>query len=218
MEITPPIASEPYSPLCGPRKTSIRAMSPVNSWPKSNDSLGLLGSDTSMPSIRTLTSLELVPRMKTDVWPPGPPVWTTFRPGTAANASGTVRCCWLAMSAPVMTVDRTRGLLARCGKGRRTDDDRIAGRLVRWLRRRRRGDRNYRQLDRLSGRRLLRILRKSRNPRRKQKRGNDNAHEETTGAADAAPHSGELGNMETPRVTRPVARHRELVSRTSEQG
>src|SRR5277367_6991268 len=31
MEMTPPIASEPYSPLCGPRKTSMRAISPVSS-------------------------------------------------------------------------------------------------------------------------------------------------------------------------------------------
>jgi len=55
MEITPPMASEPYSPLCGPRRISTRAISPVNSWPKSNDWVGLLGSETSMPSISTLT-------------------------------------------------------------------------------------------------------------------------------------------------------------------
>jgi len=42
--------------------------------------------------------------MKTDVRPPGPPAWTTLRPGTAMSASGTVRHCWLSISALVMTV------------------------------------------------------------------------------------------------------------------
>ena len=46
-----------------------------------------------MPSIKTLTWFEFVPRMKTDVSPPGPPVCTTLRPGTVLSASGTVRRC-----------------------------------------------------------------------------------------------------------------------------
>jgi hypothetical protein len=42
--------------------------------------------------------------MNTDVCPPGPPVGTTFKPGTVASASGTVRYCWVAMSCAVITV------------------------------------------------------------------------------------------------------------------
>src|SRR6185369_4215554 len=50
------------------------------------------------------TWFALVPRMKTEVWPPGPPVCTMLRPGTLARASGTVRRCSRSMSAAVMTV------------------------------------------------------------------------------------------------------------------
>jgi hypothetical protein len=56
-----------------------------------------------MPSINTLVWLELVPRMKTEVCPPGPPVGTTLSPGTVAIASGTVRYCWVWMSCAVIT-------------------------------------------------------------------------------------------------------------------
>jgi hypothetical protein len=48
--------------------------------------------------------LELVPRMKTEVCPPGPPVWTTFNPGTVFSTSGTLRYCWVWMSWSVITV------------------------------------------------------------------------------------------------------------------
>ena len=51
--------------------------------------------------------------MKTEVWPPGPPLCTTFSPGTAANASGTVRRCCAAISSAVMTVTE----LADCSEG-----------------------------------------------------------------------------------------------------
>ena len=46
------------------------------------------GSLTSMPSISTLVWLELVPRMKTEVVPPGPPVCTTLRPGHVCQHVG----------------------------------------------------------------------------------------------------------------------------------
>src|SRR3954462_1779340 len=91
----------------------MRAMSAVSNWPKSNERLGLLGSLTSMPSMITLTWFALVPRMKTEVWPPGPPVCTMLRPGTLARASGTVRRCSRSISAAVMTV--TELALSRAG-------------------------------------------------------------------------------------------------------
>src|SRR5262245_2857849 len=79
-------------------------MSPVNRCAKSNAPFGVLGSLASMPSINTLTWFEFVPRMKTEVWPPGPPDCTTLRPGTAPSPSGTVRYFWRSMSADVITV------------------------------------------------------------------------------------------------------------------
>ncbi len=45
--------------------------------------------------------LALAPRMKTEVWPPGPPVWTTFSPGMVESRSGAVRHWWASMSASV---------------------------------------------------------------------------------------------------------------------
>ena len=42
--------------------------------------------------------------MKIEVWPPGPPVCTTFKPGTLCRTSGKVRACWASMSAAVMSV------------------------------------------------------------------------------------------------------------------
>src|SRR5262249_61572991 len=79
-------------------------MSPVNKCAKSNAPFGVVGSLASMPSINTLTWFEFVPRMKTEVWPPGPLDCTTLRPGTALSASGTVRYCWRSISADVITV------------------------------------------------------------------------------------------------------------------
>ena len=66
-----------------------------------------------MPSMSTLTWFALVPRMKTEVWPPGPPVCTMLRPGTLARASGTVRRCSRSISAAVMTV--TELAISRAG-------------------------------------------------------------------------------------------------------
>jgi hypothetical protein len=57
-----------------------------------------------MPSMSTFVWFELVPRMKTELVPPGPPVCTTFSPGTSRRMSGTVRCCLLSMSWLVITV------------------------------------------------------------------------------------------------------------------
>ena len=47
---------------------------------------------------------EFVPRMTTDVRPPGPPVCTMLRPGTLLSASETVRRCWRCSSCDVITV------------------------------------------------------------------------------------------------------------------
>ena len=68
-----------------------------------------------MPSMRTLTWFELVPRMKTDVCPPGPPLCTMFKPGTLASASGTVRRCSRSISAEVMTVTELATSRAKVG-------------------------------------------------------------------------------------------------------
>jgi hypothetical protein len=57
-----------------------------------------------MPSTSTFVWFELVPRMKTELAPRGPPVWTMFSPGTSRRMSGTVRCCLLSMSLLVITV------------------------------------------------------------------------------------------------------------------
>lgn len=90
-------------------------MSSVNIEPKSKERFGVEGSLTSMPSISTLTWFELVPRMKTEVSPPGPPVWTMLSPGTAASACGKVRRCWRSISAAVTTVTELAISLARVG-------------------------------------------------------------------------------------------------------
>jgi hypothetical protein len=65
-------------------------MSAVMTWPKSKTP-SWLGSFTSIPSISTLVWFELLPRRNTEVLPPGPPVWTTFKPGTVLRTSGKVR-------------------------------------------------------------------------------------------------------------------------------
>src|SRR5579871_4022566 len=51
--------------------------------------------------------------MNTDVCPPGPPVCTTFKPGTVFSTSGTARYCWVAISLSVTTVTE----LATCATG-----------------------------------------------------------------------------------------------------
>src|ERR1700722_6917530 len=79
-------------------------MSEVSRCAKSKAPFGEVGSPTSMPSTITLVWLELVPRMNTEVCPPGPPVCTTFKPGTVFSASGRVRYCWVAISWAVMAV------------------------------------------------------------------------------------------------------------------
>ena len=94
-------------------------MSAVKSWPKSNERLGLLGSLASMPSMSTLTWFELVPRMKTEVCPPGPPVWTTFNPGTVFSTSGTLGLDVLVRDHR----DRTGNLAGWRHDTRRADDD-----------------------------------------------------------------------------------------------
>src|SRR5579859_816417 len=58
-----------------------------------------------MPSISTLVWFELVPRIKTEVSPPGAPVCTTLSPGTVFKASGRVRYCWVAISWAVIAVN-----------------------------------------------------------------------------------------------------------------
>ena len=54
--------------------------------------------------MKTLVWFELAPRMKTEVVPPGPPVWMTLRPGTSCSASGNVRSCLRSISSLGMTV------------------------------------------------------------------------------------------------------------------
>src|ERR1700761_3325104 len=77
-------------------------MSEGRTWPKSN--APVVGSLTSTPSISTLTWLELVPRMNTEVWPPGPPLCTMLRPGASFSTSGRVVSCLRAMSSAVIRV------------------------------------------------------------------------------------------------------------------
>ena len=48
--------------------------------------------------------LEFVPRMNTEVTPPGPPVCTTFSPGTSLSTSAKVRSWRASMSSAVTTV------------------------------------------------------------------------------------------------------------------
>ena len=66
-----------------------------------------------MPSMNTLVWLELVPRMNTEVSPPGPPVCTTLSPGMSLSTSAKVRSWRASMSAAVTTVM----LLATCSSG-----------------------------------------------------------------------------------------------------
>ncbi len=66
-----------------------------------------------MPSTSTFTWLELVPRMKTEVAPPGPPVCTRLSPGIVRKRSGTVRSC----SSWICSVVTTETLLPTLSSG-----------------------------------------------------------------------------------------------------
>ena len=110
------MASLPYRPVCGPRSTSIRddvaGQQHGRSRTSRSGSRGLLAS---MPSIRTLVWFEFAPRMNTEVWPPGPPVWTTLRPGTC--------CRGVRHGAPLLLLKHLVGqdsdARSRSGDGRR---------------------------------------------------------------------------------------------------
>ena len=78
-----------------------------------------------MPSISTLVWLELVPRMNTEVTPPGPPVCTTFRPGTSLSTSAKVRSWRASISAGGDDRDAARQLQLRRRDARRGDDHRL---------------------------------------------------------------------------------------------
>ena len=50
------------------------------------------------PSTKTRVWVELVPRVKSDVWEPGVPAWTTSRPGTVRKRSETAGASRLSIS------------------------------------------------------------------------------------------------------------------------
>ena len=68
--ITPAMASDPYSALCGPRTTSIRSTSCSGTCDKSRPPPKALAR---MPSIITSVKSDSPPRVKSDVTVPGPP-------------------------------------------------------------------------------------------------------------------------------------------------
>ena len=73
--------------------------------------------------MNTLVWLELVPRMKTEVCPPGPPVCTTLSPGMSLSTSAKVRSWRASMSAAVTTVTLLADLQQRRGNARGGDHD-----------------------------------------------------------------------------------------------
>ena len=85
---TPPIASEPYNALCGPRTTSIRSTSPSGTWERSRPPPNALAR---MPSTRTSVKSDSPPRGKTEVSVPGPPFRATANPGTERERLGDKR-------------------------------------------------------------------------------------------------------------------------------
>ena len=91
MLMTPPMALEPQSVLCGPRSTSMRSMSSTVRVEKSNARVGLVGSLASMPSIRTSVCSELAPRRKTEVIWPGAAGAGDVQPRHAAQHIGDER-------------------------------------------------------------------------------------------------------------------------------
>ena len=88
--------------------------------------------------MKTLVWFALAPRMKTEVTPPGPPVWMTFSPGTSFKASGKVRSCLRWISSSVITVMLLPTSFSGVGKrvgvttsgGSETDDDASAAAAV----------------------------------------------------------------------------------------
>jgi hypothetical protein len=108
--ITPPIASEPQSIDCGPRKTSIRAMSSAYNCVKSNPPLVAVGSVSRMPSITTTLWLGSAPRIRKLVTWPNPPVRATLIPGIVTSTSlSATGCRWSSAGWSItVTVELTR--------------------------------------------------------------------------------------------------------------
>ncbi len=102
--ITPPMESDPYSVLCGPRRTSILSTFAAERCAKLNTRPAEDGSFTSTPSTRTSVCSLFVPRRKTLERDPGPPLRTASRPTTSRRASKTVRYCFCSISFRVITV------------------------------------------------------------------------------------------------------------------
>jgi hypothetical protein len=84
---TPPIASDPYSALCGPFSTSMRSIALGANIAKSKSPLAAVGSLMRMPSIITRVWPVLAPRSRIFVVEPGPPDSVMSSPGTVRKAS-----------------------------------------------------------------------------------------------------------------------------------
>ena len=102
--MTPPMASEPYSALCGPRSTSTRSIVPGAISAKLKSPAAPLGSLTRMPSISTSVWPVLAPRSITPVVPAGPPACVTVSPGTERSASVREAGLLVASVSPLMTL------------------------------------------------------------------------------------------------------------------
>ena len=101
MLITPPIASDPQSMLCAPRRISIRSMLSVVKFPKSNSpAVGLL---TMTPSTKTSVCEVLAPRIPTVAVVPGPPFCVTVMLCAKRSASITVLIFFCSNSSPLIT-------------------------------------------------------------------------------------------------------------------
>ena len=98
---TPPIASEPYTALWGPRTTSMRSTSSSGTCDRSMPPPNALART---PSIMTRVKSDSPPRVNSDVTVPGPPFCWTVMPGTDRNAVESMNCCFASISMPSITV------------------------------------------------------------------------------------------------------------------
>jgi hypothetical protein len=88
IEITPPMASEPHSELCGPASTSMRWTFEASRLEKSKPPAGADGSFTGTPSTNTTVLSPEAPRKRTVETPPEGPVFADRHTGNLGQKLG----------------------------------------------------------------------------------------------------------------------------------
>src|SRR6056297_2948794 len=110
--MTPPIASDPQRAARGPRTISTRSITEGSRISQVNAPVPLAAART--PSISTSTWLELSPRMKTLVWPPGPPLRAMSIPASSRSSSSRSGAWLRSISSLSITEARAGTEMALC--------------------------------------------------------------------------------------------------------